>query len=133
MDWVHERAAGIDISTSEAKVAAFSSLVDSDELPNAIVRNTALGYQHVNDPAPLEAVVAKYFASLNDLWKSRSYHIAETLIVGLYPAPLASQTLVDATKTWLNENPDVPALRRLIVENLAGVERALAAQAKDAG
>jgi len=118
--------------TSDAKLAAFDSLVDSDELPNAIVRNTALGYQHVNDPAPLEAVVPKYFASLNTVWKSRSYHIAETLVVGLYPAPLASQSLVDATKEWLDANPDVPALRRLVIENLAGVERALAAQAKDA-
>lgn len=118
-------------ATSEAKLAAFSSLVDSDELPNAIVRNTALGYQHVNDATSLEAVVPKYFAALGDLWKSRSYHIAETLIVGLYPAPLASQSLVDATKAWLDANPDVPALRRLVTENLAGVERALAAQAKD--
>jgi aminopeptidase N len=118
-------------ATSEAKLAAFASLVDTAELPNAIVRNTALGYQHVNDPASLEPVVARYFAALNDLWASRSYHIAETLIVGLYPAPLASQALVDATKTWLDANPEVPALRRLVTENLAGVERALAAQAKD--
>lgn len=118
-------------ATSEAKLAAFASLVDSDELPNAIVRNTALGYQHVNDPSSLEPVVDKYFSSLNDLWKSRSYHIAETLIVGLYPAPLASQALVDATKTWLDANPEVPALRRLVTENLAGVERALAVQAAD--
>src|SRR5690606_7398347 len=99
---------------------------------NAIVRNTALGYQHVNDPASLEPVVEKYFAALNDLWASRSYHIAETLIVGLYPAPLASQALVAATKARLDAKPDVPALRRLVTENLAGVERALAAQAKDA-
>ena len=119
-------------ATSEAKLAAFASLVDSDELPNAIVRNTALGYQHVNDPSSLEPVVAKYFAALGDLWTSRSYHIAETLIVGLYPAPLASQSLVDATKAWLDANPEVPALRRLVTENLAGVERALAAQAADA-
>lgn len=119
-------------ATSEAKLAAFASLVESDELPNAIVRNTALGYQHVNDPASLEPVVAKYFAALGDLWTSRSYHIAETLIVGLYPAPLASQGLVDATKSWLEANPDVPALRRLVMENLAGVERALAVQAADA-
>ncbi|GAA3741283.1 aminopeptidase N [Leifsonia bigeumensis] len=118
-------------ATSEAKLAAFASLVDSDELPNAIVRNTALGYQHVNDPSSLDAVVAKYFASLGDLWTSRSYHIAETLIVGLYPAPLASQALIDATKAWLDANPDIPALRRLVTENLAGVERALAAQAAD--
>ena len=48
-----------------------------------------------------------------------------------YPGPLASQSLVDATNAWLEKNPDVPALRRLVVENLAGVERALAAQARD--
>ena len=120
------------LATSESKLAAFSSLVDSDELPNAIVRNTAIGYQHVNDADSLNAVVDKYFAALGALWTSRSYHIAETLVVGLYPAPLASQGLVDATTAWLAANPDVPALRRLIIENLAGVERALAAQAKDA-
>jgi aminopeptidase N len=118
-------------ATPEAKLAAFSSLVDSAELPNAIVRNTALGYQHVNDPASLEPLVDRYFAALNDLWKSRSYHIAETLIVGLYPAPLASQALADATKAWLDAHPEIPALRRLVTENLAGVERALRVQAAD--
>ncbi|MCC6375960.1 MAG: aminopeptidase N, partial [Microbacteriaceae bacterium] len=96
------------VPTSEAKLAAFASLVDSDEQPNLIVRNTALGYQHVNDPVSLEVAVPKYFASLKDIWTSRSYHIAETLIVGLYPAPLASQSLVDATRAWLDANPDTP-------------------------
>jgi aminopeptidase N len=76
--------------------------------------------------------VARYFGSLGEIWKSRSYHIAETLVVGLYPAPLASQALVDATKAWLDENQEIPALRRLVIENLAGVERALRVQARDA-
>ena len=40
--------------------------------------------------------------------------------------------LADATKAWLAANPEIPALRRLVTENLAGVERALLAQAKDA-
>jgi len=118
--------------TVEAKLAAFSSVVDRDELPNAIVRNTALGYQHVNDPSSLEPLMERYFASISDLWESRSYAIAEALVVGLYPAPLASRALVDATQAWLDANHDVPALRRLVVENLAGVERALKVQARDA-
>jgi len=120
------------IPTSEGKLAAFASLVDSDEAPNAIVRQTAVGYQHVNDPAVLEEVAKRYFDSVAGIWTSRSYHIAETLIVGLYPAPLASQGLVDATTAWLDANPGTPALRRLVVENLAGVERALRVQAVDA-
>jgi aminopeptidase N len=117
--------------TPEAKLAAFASVVDSDALPNAIVRNTALGYQHVNDPACLEPLVERYFGSIKTLWESRSYAIAEALVVGLYPAPLASAELVAATKAWLAVNPEIPALRRLVVENLAGVERALKVQARD--
>ena len=48
------------------------------------------------------------------------------------PPALANQELVDATRAWLDANPEIPALRRLVIENLAGVERALAAQARDA-
>ena len=118
--------------TAEGKRAAFDSLVDSADLPNAIVRNVTLGYQHTNDPSSLESLVEPYFAALNDIWKNRSYKIAEYIVVGLYPSPLASQALVDATKAWLDANPDIPALRRLVTENLAGVERALLVQAKDA-
>ncbi|WP_336706014.1 aminopeptidase N [Oerskovia sp. USHLN155] len=119
--------------TTEAKLAAFASLVDSDEAPNAIVRATTQGFQHVNDPAVLAPLVEKYFSSLTTLWAERSYHIAETLVVGLYPAPLANAELRDATQAWLDAHTDAaPALRRLVVENLAGVERALAAQGADA-
>jgi len=119
------------IATTEGKLAAFASLVDADDAPNAIVRQTAIGYSHVNDPASLEQVATRYFDSLTAIWKNRSYHIAETLIVGLYPSPLASQSLVDQTTAWLDANPGTPALRRLVIENLAGVERALRVQATD--
>jgi len=121
------------IPTAEGKLAAFSSLVDTDEAPNAIVRNTAMGFVHTNDPSSLEQVSELYFATLADIWKTRSYHIAETLIVGLYPSTLASQALVDATTEWLTANPGTPALRRLVIENLAGVERALTVQKTDVG
>jgi aminopeptidase N len=76
--------------------------------------------------------VQPYFDAITSIWKSRSYKIAEYIVLGLYPTPLASQELVDATNAWLKSNNDIPALRRLVVENLAGVERALLAQKKDA-
>ena len=119
------------LPTAEAKRAAFDSLVSKDDLPNVIVRNVTVGYQHTNDPSSLSGLIEPYFAMLNDIWTSRSYKIAEYVVLGLSPAPLASQELVDATNAWLAANPDVPALRRLVVENLAGVERALKAQARD--
>ena len=62
---------------------------------------------------------------------TRSFQIAETLIVLLYPTALASQQLVDQTNAWLDANPTPPPLRRLVIENLAGVERALRVQATD--
>jgi aminopeptidase N len=117
--------------TAEGKRAAFDSLVDSDALPNAIVRNVTMGYQHTNDPSSLESLVEPYFAAINDIWANRSYKIAEYVVAGLYPAPLASQQLVEATNAWLDANPGTPALRRLVIENLAGVERALLAQERD--
>ena len=123
--------ASATIPTVEGKRAAFDSLVDSDALPNAIVRNVTAGFQHVNEPSVLAPFVESYFAALNDIWASRSYAIAEYVVVGLYPAPLASVALVDATKAWLAANPGVPALRRLVTENLAGVERAVMVQSKD--
>ena len=123
--------ASATIPSLEGKRAAFDSLIDSDALPNAIVRNVTLGFQHVNDPSVLEPFIEPYFAALNDVWATRTYKIAEYVVVGLYPAPLASLALVDATKAWLAANPGVPALRRLVIENLAGVERALMVRSKD--
>ena len=80
----------------------------------------------------LTEYVEPYFASLLPVWESRTYKIAEYLIFGLYPAPLANVELRDATRAWLESHADAaPALRRLVAENLAGVERALAVQERD--
>jgi aminopeptidase N len=123
--------ASATIPTRAGKQAAFDSLVVRDDLPNAIVRNVALGFQHANDLSVLEPFVPQYFGMLGDIWKNRSYKIAEYIVVGLYPASLASEELRDATQAWLDANPEVPALRRLVTENLAGVIRALKVQEFD--
>jgi aminopeptidase N len=117
--------------TAEAKRAAFDSLVSTDDLPNTIVRTTTMGFQHNNDSAALSGLIEPYFAMLNTIWQNRSYKIAEYIVEGLYPSSLASQELVDATKEWLAANPEVPALRRMVIESLAGVERALMVQGRD--
>ena len=96
------------------------------------MRETAEGFLRANDPALLEAFVERYFAMLEGIWEERSYAIAEKLVDGLYPSPLANRALADASRAWLDAHPDVPALRRLVVERLAGIDRALAAQARDA-
>ncbi|PPG62778.1 aminopeptidase N [Rathayibacter sp. AY1C7] len=124
----HARAA---LPTAEAKRAAWDSVTADDSAPNTIVRSTGLGFQRAADPRLLDAMVPVYFDALRSLWESKSYKIAEYLVVGFYPAATPSQEIVDATRAWLDANPEVPALRRLVIENLAGVERALRAQERD--
>ncbi|MFF2369525.1 aminopeptidase N [Agromyces sp. NPDC058110] len=125
----HARAA---IQTLEGKERAWASLVDVDTATNTVVRETAAGFLRATDPALLEAFVERYFGMLDGVWEARSYAIAEKLVDGLYPSPLANRALADASRAWLEAHPAVPALRRLIVERLAGVDRALVAQERDA-
>ncbi|MCJ1707528.1 aminopeptidase N [Microbacterium sp. VKM Ac-2923] len=121
------------LPSHEAKQRAWNSLIDSADAPNTIVRATAAGFTHPTTVDALADFVEPYFAMLLPIWESRSYQIAQYLIVGLYPAALANKALRDATRQWLTQNADAaPALRRLVGENLAGVERALAVQERDA-
>ncbi|MDF2559974.1 MAG: aminopeptidase [Microbacterium sp.] len=118
---------------SASKQAAWASLIERDDAPNTIVRSAALGFTHPAGAAVLGEFVPAYFEMLLPIWESRSYQIAQYLIVGLFPTALADVALRDATRAWLAANQDAaPALRRLVLENLADVERALAAQARDA-
>ncbi|QKJ19328.1 aminopeptidase N [Microbacterium hominis] len=121
------------LPTAEAKQATWDALVGKDDLPNTIVRSAALGFVHPAGRDLLAAFVPAYFDMLLPIWESRTYKIAEYLVAGLYPAPLADLALRDATRAWLEAHADAaPALRRLVAENLAGVERALAVQERDA-
>ncbi|WP_454116816.1 aminopeptidase N [Microbacterium aurum] len=116
-----------------AKRAAWASLVDSADLPNTVVRSAAAGFTHPAGVEALATFVEPYFEMLLPVWDSRTYQIANYLITGLYPAALASPELRDATRAWLAAHADAPAaLRRLVQENLAGTERALAVQERDA-
>jgi aminopeptidase N len=125
----HARAA---VPTLAGKQRAWDSVFVDDSASNLIIRNTGLGFLRAADTALLAHFVPQYFASLMRIWKDRSFQIAETLVVDFYPAALANKELQAASQAWLAANPDEPALRRLVVENLAGVDRALAAQARDA-
>jgi aminopeptidase N len=120
------------VPTAEGKLAALTAAIDDPSITNLVLRNMGLGFGHVNDPAVLEATVPVYLDALEKVWNEKTYQIASYVIQFFYPGALASQGLVDQTRAWLDAHPDTPALRRLVVENLAGVERALLAQARDA-
>lgn len=129
----HQAAARLHamIPTAEAKAESFHALISDNTVPNALVRAATLGYTHVSDPSLLAGLVAPYFEALGSIWESRSYKMAEYLVEGLFPSPLASEALEDACVKWLAENDGPAALRRMVEENLAGVIRARAAQQRD--
>jgi len=113
------------------KQAVFDQLVGSNTTPNSIVSSLSMHFATTNDPTVLEPFIDAYFEMLEPLWKDRTYKIAEYIADGLYPGSLIGAPLVTATKAWLASAPDIPALRRIVEENLAGVERALKVQAQD--
>jgi aminopeptidase N len=117
-----------------SKQAMFTKLVATDELSNALVNSASLAFGRVLNPEVLQVFVSQYFANVLKIWEEKTYHMAEYLLVNLYPLALANAALVSETKAFL-ARPDIqskPALRRILIENLANVERALSAQRRDA-
>ena len=117
----------------KAKQEMFNKLVDTDEMSNALVNSASLAFGRVLETSLLEPFVDQYFSKVLSIWEQKSYHIAEYLLVNLYPLSLANSELVDQTEKFL-KNPELsskPALKRIIIENLAGVVRAINAQKTD--
>ncbi|MFD6972800.1 aminopeptidase N [Streptomyces sp. NPDC059949] len=118
--------------TTEAKAAAWASVVESGDLPNAVQEAVIGGFVQTDQRELLAPYTARYFAAVKEVWDSRSHEIAQQIVVGLYPSLQVSQETLDATDAWLASAEPNAALRRLVSESRAGVERALKAQAADA-
>ncbi|AZS71858.1 aminopeptidase N [Streptomyces lydicus] len=118
--------------TAEAKAEAWASVVESDKLPNSLQEAVIGGFVQPDQRELLAPYTAKYFAAVKDIWNSRSHEMAQQIVVGLYPALQVSQETLDATEAWLASAGPSPALRRLMTESRAGIERALKAQRADA-
>jgi aminopeptidase N len=116
-----------------SKQAMFTKLVATDELSNALVNSASLAFGRVLDPKVLQPFASQYFTNVLKIWENKTYHMAEYLLVNLYPLALANKELISETKAFLakTEVQSKPALRRIIIENLASVERALSAQQRD--
>ncbi|MGD3107230.1 aminopeptidase N [Streptomyces sp. YGL11-2] len=118
--------------TAEAKAEAWASVVESDRLPNAVQEAVIAGFVQTDQRELLAPYTAKYFDAVKGVWDSRSHEMAQQIVVGLYPSLQVSQETLDATDAWLAAADPSPALRRLVTESRAGVERALKARAADA-
>ncbi|MCH4250152.1 MAG: aminopeptidase N [Microbacteriaceae bacterium] len=116
----------------DAKYALAGRLLTDPSLTNSQVRAMGAGLQQVVDTDLLEPLTALFFAHIEELWNTRSYHIIEEIIGAAYPRVLANETLTMATERWLGTHPEAhPALRRLLLEEADALQRALRVQRAD--
>ncbi|MGW4893935.1 aminopeptidase N [Kitasatospora sp. NPDC004240] len=118
--------------TAEAKAAAWAAVIDSDELPNALVEANIAGFA-LPSHRDLTALYADpYFKLLERIWSERTIEIAMRIVGGFFPrAQIGERTIAEAD-AWLDGHPDAaPALRRLVLECRDDLARALRAQACD--
>jgi aminopeptidase N len=118
--------------TQSAKAEAWASVVESDKLPNAVQEAVISGFVQTGQRELLAPYTDKYFEVVKDIWESRSHEMAQQIAVGLYPSIQVSEETLRKTDEWLSSAEPNAALRRLVSESRAGVERALKAQAADA-
>ncbi|MEU9055236.1 aminopeptidase N [Streptomyces sp. NPDC048384] len=118
--------------TAEAKAEAWSSVIDSDKLPNALQEAVIGGFVQTDQRELLAPYADTFFEVVKDIWDARSHEIAQQIAIGLYPTIQVSEDTLRKTDAWLTSAEPNAALRRLISESRAGVERALKAQAADA-
>jgi aminopeptidase N len=121
------------ISTPEAKLEAWIELTERTEYSNTLISSASASFGRVSDTKLLEIYADKYISMAQRIWEERSYQIASYLLTNLYPIALANQGLADKTNKLIDSSfaQSKPAFRRTLVENLAGLERGIKAQAKD--
>ncbi|MFD7645323.1 aminopeptidase N [Kitasatospora sp. NPDC059795] len=119
--------------TAEAKAAAWTSVVDSDELPNALVEAQIAGFNLAGQRELTAGYTGPYFEILESIWADRSIEIAMRIVGGFFPRYQTTPETLAATDAWLTGHPAAaPALRRLVLECRDDLARALRAQECDA-
>jgi aminopeptidase N len=119
--------------TAEAKQEAWRLAVDDDTLPNAMQGAVIAGFSHPTQGALVAPYVARYFADIRDVWERRTSELAQNVVIGLHPtwtSTISADTLA-AADAFLAAADLPPALRRLVGEGRADVQRALTARAAD--
>lgn len=118
------------IPDEKNKAQVWEELVEQDNMSNSILESASRGFTRVSDAEVLAPYVDKYLKSAERIWEEKSFSIAEYLLLNLYPIELANQELRDKTAELMTKQSiqDKPALRRILIEHLANLDRALACQ-----
>ena len=124
------------IPTPEAKQSTWRALVDDASMPNETQVRVLRGLANVErHPELLKPFVAEYVDAIDSVWSSRTFHMAENLLTGLWSCVTVGLDGVDpaaALEGWLGSHAEAPAaLRRIVRENLDDTRRTARAQAAE--
>ena len=129
----HAAAASAARPQGAVKHAAWREVIEDDTLPNITARAIIMGWVQPGQADLLKGYTTTYFETISGVWERRSSEVAQTVVVGLYPSWDISREGLKAADWFLGGLHVPPALRRLVLEGRAGVERALKAREFDAG
>jgi aminopeptidase N len=115
------------------KENAWMQVTEDDTLPNIVGRSIIAGFVQPGQAELLKPFGSRYFAAIRGIWDRRSSEVAQTVVVGLYPSWDISDDGIAAADAFLDDPELPPALRRLVLEGRAGIERSLRARRFDGG
>ena len=115
------------------KEAAWQQVIEDDTLANITARAIIGGFVATRAGRAAGTVHRSATSTRSaEVWERRSSEVAQTVVIGLYPSWDISQD-AHRRRRRVPGRPDVPpALRRLVLEGRAGVERSLRAREFDA-
>jgi aminopeptidase N len=126
----HGAAASAARPQMPVKERAWTEVIEDDTLPNVVARAIIGGFVAPGQAELLQPFRSRYFQAIPGVWERRSSEVAQTVVVGLYPSWDVSEQAIEAADEFLADDHP-PALRRLVIEGKAGVERALKARRFD--
>jgi aminopeptidase N len=119
--------------TAEAKEQAWNDAVVRDDVPNETQRSIALAFHVAGQEEVLTPYVGKYLDVAATIWEQKGVQRASVVLEYLFPRTMVTRETLDTVDAWLAASEANPAAKRYVREGRADIERALAAQAKDAG
>lgn len=113
------------LAKPEAKDWAWNESLHNESLTNMQLEEVALGISSARQELA-DVFINKYFETADWIWEHRSFHMAEALLMGLYPRYANPQNLSDKGHAWLESHADADrALRRIVIEELESTDRVL--------
>lgn len=130
-----EQAAGAKaaLPNKSEKEKTWKEVTTNQKLTNSELHSMLAGFHYVDQVEVLTEFVDLYFDSVSALWNARTHEIGQSLVTGLFPVTVVSETVIKKADEFLISNPELPVgARRIIIEQKDSLARALRAQQKDA-